>query len=78
MNSDKEKTYKHYNPQTKQVSISIDVVFDESVCWYSLLILTRQDSLQNSKDETSETSTIVYKEVIDSRKSDFILAKRAE
>ena len=34
--SNEQKGYKCYNPRTKQARISHDVVFDESVSWYSL------------------------------------------
>ena len=32
--SNEKKGYKCYNPHTKQVRVSRDVVFDESASWY--------------------------------------------
>ena len=64
MNLYEEKRYKHYNPWVKQVPSSCDVLFDESASWYSLLTLTHEDSVPNSKNEDREASTIVDKEEI--------------
>ena len=51
--SDEQKGYKCYNPRTKQVRVSRDVVFDESASWY-LPPTPNPDSNPNSSDEVSE------------------------
>ena len=48
-----QKRYKCYNPRTKQVHVSRDVVFDESVSWY-LPPTPDLNSNPSSDDEVSE------------------------
>ena len=49
-----QKGYKCYNPQTKQVRVSRDVVFDESASWYLPSPPTLDNSIPISEDEVSE------------------------
>ena len=54
------KGYKCYNPQTKEVRVSQDAVFDESASWYqSPTNLTPMDSMPNFEDEVSEVDPLV-------------------
>ena len=50
---DEQKGYKCYNPRTKQVRVSRDVVFDEFASWY-LPLTPDLNSNPNSEDEVSE------------------------
>ena len=52
--SDEQKGYKCYNPRTKEVRISRDVVFDESTLWYLPSPLIPHNSISNSEEEVSE------------------------
>ena len=57
--SDEQKGYKCYNPRTKVVPVSRDVVFEESASWYQLPIKPTLDiSILNSKDEVSEADLV--------------------
>ena len=51
--SDKQKGYKCYNPRTKQMRVSRDVVFHESASWY-LPPTPDLNSNLSSDDEVSE------------------------
>ena len=51
--SDEQKGYKYYNPRTKQVRMSRDVVFDESAAWY-LPPTPDLNSNPSSADEVNE------------------------
>ena len=62
--SDKQKGYKCYNPQTKLVRVSRDVVFDESALWYQPLTdTTLVDSMLNPGDEASEAELLNEEEI---------------
>ena len=52
--SDEQKGYKCYNPQTKQVRVSRDVVFNESMSWHLPSPPTPDDSIPISDEEVSE------------------------
>ena len=51
--SDEQKVYKCYNPRTKQVHVSRDIVFDEFASWY-MPPTPNLDSNPSSDDEVSE------------------------
>ena len=51
-----QKGYKCYNPQTKQVRVSQDVIFDESATWYLPLTPT-PNSNPITEDEVNEPKT---------------------
>ena len=54
-----QKGYKCYNPWTKHVRVSQDVMFDEPASWFSLLASpTLVDSVPNSEDEANEAGMI--------------------
>ena len=55
--SPEQKGYKCYNPRTKQVQVSRDVVFDESASCYALPTPS-PDSIPITEDEASEPETI--------------------
>ena len=64
--SHEQKHYKCYNPLTKQVRVSRDVMFDESASWYLLSTPTRNsnpiiedevsEAEMNRKEEVGESS----------------------
>ena len=61
---DEQKSYKCYNPQTKLVRVSRDVVFDESALWYQPLTdTTLVDSMLNPGDEASEAEQLDEEEI---------------
>ena len=53
--SDEQKGYKCYNPRTKEVRVSRDVVFDKSASSYLPSPPIPHDSILNSEEEVSET-----------------------
>ena len=55
--SHEKKGYKCYNPQTKQVRVSRDVVFNETLSQY-LVFPSNRDSIPINEDEASEPEMI--------------------
>ena len=62
--SDKQKGYKFYNLQTKQVRVSRDVLFDESASWYLPSSPTPDNSIRISEDEISEAELLLNEDKI--------------
>ena len=46
-----KKGYKCYNPSTRKVRVSLDVVFDESASWYELGTTTISFNLESAEQE---------------------------
>ena len=56
--------HKCYNPWTKEVRVSRDVVFDKSASWFLPLSPTPIHSIPNSNDEDIEAEFLLDEETI--------------
>ena len=63
--SEQQKGYKCYNPQTKQVCVSRDVLFDESTLWYLASPPTPIHSILNFEKETNKAKLPLDEEAIE-------------
>ena len=62
-NSDKQKGYKCYNPQTKHVRVKRDVVFDEFASRYLPSPPNPENSIPNSEHDASDPNMIQEEDI---------------